>query len=83
MTERRNEFRHSGSGSANIISADCETPIKCTVQDISGSGGCLEVNALVSLPETFRLAPDDNSSLGYPCRVMWRKGNRVGIMFDE
>lgn len=51
--------------------------------DISSSGGCLEIDDLILLPETFRLLPDDDESLGYPCPVVWRKENRVGITFDE
>jgi PilZ domain-containing protein len=78
MAERRDKFRLSASGTAKIIGARGETPIHCTVHDISGSGCSPAVNALVRLPESFQHVPDDDNSLGYPCRVVWRKGSRVG-----
>jgi hypothetical protein len=83
MAERRDEFRLSASGTAKIVGTGGETPIHCTVHDISGSGCSLAVNAMVRLPESFQLVPDDDNSLGYPCRMVWRKGGRIGIKFDE
>jgi hypothetical protein len=83
MTERRHEFRLETLGSAKIILANGEAPIRCILHDISGSGGCLEVSELVQLPETFRLVPDDGEPLGYSCRMVWRKESRVGITFDD
>jgi len=83
MIERRDEFRLYSSGLAKIVGAHCETAINCTVHDLSGSGACLELDAMVHLPESFRLVPDDDNALGYACRVVWRKDSRVGIKFDE
>jgi PilZ domain len=81
MTERRTEFRLYAAGPARIV-AGRQAPIDCTMYDISGSGGCLEVDAAAHLPDTFHLVPDEDIAAGYPCRVVWRKNNRVGIKFD-
>jgi PilZ domain len=83
MTERRNELRLKGSGLAKIAGTDRETEINCTILDISVSGGCIEVDALIKIPESFQLVPADDDSSGYPCRVVWRKDSRVGFEFDE
>jgi PilZ domain len=83
MNERRRDFRLETSGLAKIILADREAPIDCILYDISSSGGCLEVSELVQLPKTFHLVPADGEPSGYPCRVVWRKDDRVGIAFDE
>jgi hypothetical protein len=83
MTDRRNEFRLKSSGSAKIVGINRDIEIKCTILDISVSGGCLEVDALLKIPESFQLVPADDDSSGYPCRVVWREDSRVGIEFDE
>lgn len=81
--DNRTEFRITAQGRAKITVADHETPIDCTVQNISPSGACLEVDALAtSIPEMFVIVPDDGEGTAYPCRVMWRKGNRLGIKFE-
>jgi len=36
----------------------------------------------VPIPELFAIVPDDGDELGYPCRVVWRSGNRMGIKFE-
>jgi hypothetical protein len=83
MIERRRDFRLEALGLAKIILADGEEPISCVLHDISGSGGCLEVSELVQLPETFHLVPADGEPSGYPCRIVWRRQNRVGVTFDH
>src|SRR5258708_34396170 len=81
MLERRNEFRLDASRLAKIV-AGREAPIDCKVENISGSGGCLKVDAAVALPESFQLVPGEGAGSGYPCRMVWRKDNHVGIKFD-
>ena len=43
--------------------------------------GAREVTA-DQAPELFAIVPDDGDDLGYPCRVVWRSGNRMGIKFE-
>jgi PilZ domain len=83
MAEQRQEFRVRTSGLAKIVIADGDAPVDCVVHDISGAGGCIEVERSIQLPETFDLIPEDGDSSGYPCRVVWRKETLVGIQFVE
>jgi len=83
MSDNRAEFRVHAHGRAKITLPDEVTTIDCVVHNISPSGACLEFDRLtVSIPELFAIVPDDGDELGYPCRVVWRNGNRMGIKFE-
>jgi PilZ domain len=82
VNERRNDDRLTAAGGpAKIFVADGDQAIECTICNISTYGACLEVDSQVVLPESFNVAPDDGDHLSYPCRLLWRKENRVGIKF--
>jgi hypothetical protein len=83
MAQQRHEIRFDGGGQAKIIVARSEVWSICTVHDLSNSGALLEVSREDALPETFILVTDDGDPLGYACRVVWRKGCRVGIEFED
>jgi hypothetical protein len=83
MIERRDDIRFDISKPAKIIAADRVAPILCMAKNISGLGGCLELSSAAELPETFQLIPDDGNPLGYSCRMIWRRENRIGIKFNE
>ena len=83
MSDNRAEFRISAQGRAKINVPGQMTPIDCIVHNISPSGACLEFDAIAgAIPELFAIVPDDGDDLGYPCRVVWRSGNRLGIKFE-
>jgi len=82
MSDNRVEFRISAQGRAKINVPGQMTPIDCIVHNISPSGACLEFDAIAAIPELFAIVPDDGDDLGYPCRVVWRSGNRMGIKFE-
>jgi hypothetical protein len=53
----------------------------CTVRNISETGAALEVVTPLFIPDKFTLiVPSDG--LSRPCRVVWRRERRIGIMFD-
>jgi hypothetical protein len=53
----------------------------CTVRNISDTGAALEVVTPLFIPDKFTLiVPSDG--LSRPCRVVWRRERRIGIMFD-
>jgi hypothetical protein len=55
--------------------------IDCTVRNISETGAALEVVTPLFIPDKFTLiVPSDGRSR--PCRVVWRRERRIGIMFD-
>jgi PilZ domain len=83
MLDNRTEFRINAEGRAKISVPGQTTTIDCIVHNVSPSGACLEVDALsVPIPELFAIVPDDGDDLGYQCRVVWRKGNLMGIKFE-
>jgi hypothetical protein len=53
----------------------------CTVRDLSITGAALEVSDPSGIPARFTLVvPEDGLKL--PCRVVRRKGFRIGVAFD-
>ncbi len=55
--------------------------IDCTVRNLSPSGAALDVVSPVGIPLRFTLiVPAD--SVRKPCRVVWRKEKRIGVVFD-
>jgi hypothetical protein len=58
------------------------TAIICTVRNISHTGAALEVTSPIAIPETFVLVLEMETAKR-PCRVVWRKERRLGVMFEK
>jgi PilZ domain len=58
-----------------------DTAIECTVRDKSETGAALEVVSPLFIPDRFTLFIQSEQSRRR-CRVVWRKGKRMGIAFD-
>jgi hypothetical protein len=55
--------------------------IDCTIRNVSKNGAALDVASPVGIPEKFTLIlPSDG--LHFPCRVVWRKERRIGVVFE-
>ena len=55
--------------------------IACVVRDLSATGSALEVANAGAIPVKFALVvPEDGLSV--PCRVVWRRGFRLGVTFE-
>ena len=54
--------------------------IDCAVRNLSETGAALSVESPVGIPSDFVLIVD-SGQVKRPCRVVWRKGNRIGITF--
>ena len=80
MVETRIAPRYRMSKSAQIDYGGDKTP--CTIRDLSVTGAAIELSDLSAiLPATFTLiVPEDKLKL--PCRVVWRKGYRMGVTFE-
>jgi hypothetical protein len=80
MVETRIALRHRVSKAAQIDYGGDKTP--CTIRDLSVTGAALELSDLsATIPGAFTLVvPDDKLKL--PCRVVWRKGYRMGVTFE-
>jgi hypothetical protein len=54
--------------------------INCTVRNLSATGACLEVNSQQGIPDNFSLVLEMEHR-SRPCLVVWRKENRIGVIF--
>jgi len=52
----------------------------CTVRNLTDGGAMLETASPFGIPDRFKLivAPDN---VRRPCRVVWRRGQRLGVVF--
>ncbi len=55
--------------------------LPCTVRDFSASGAKLQVDSPLWFPETFLLSSGETERR--PCRVVWRDGRRIGVVFTD
>ncbi len=80
MVETRIAPRLRVSKTAQIDHGGDKSP--CTVRDLSVTGAAIELSDLSApIPEAFTLViPEDKLKL--PCRVVWRKGFRMGVAFE-
>ena len=53
--------------------------IPCTVRSVSAEGAGVEVNSPLWFPDRFVLAVDGERR---PCRVVWKKERRLGLVFE-
>ncbi len=56
--------------------------VPCVIRNISSGGAQIEAGEVSLLPLTFRIL-DPVNRVGYDCRVVWRKGNQVGVAFAQ
>jgi hypothetical protein len=79
MYERRKEER------ANIeLPVWMEAPerlLPCTLQNISLRGGEVVVSPDIALPKEFALRLTQDGKIRRGCKVVWRRGDRVGVSF--
>ena len=79
MVETRIAPRHRVKKPAEIDHGGDK--IHCTIRDLSITGAALEISNPTKIPATFTLiVPEDRLKLS--CRVVWRRGFRLGVAFD-
>jgi hypothetical protein len=66
------------SSEAKIIVAPKPSPIACTVVDYSAGGACIQSFPMVTLLDRFELV---YGSVRKRCRIAWRRGIRIGVIF--
>ena len=80
MVETRRAARFKVLKLAKIGSGKDE--IVCTIRDLSITGAAIEVEDQAVVPDSFALfVPEDGLNL--TCRIVWRRGYRIGVVFDE
>lgn len=83
LENRRRAVRHP----ANVTATICYGPqdsisIACTIRNISTGGALIEAAEVSLLPLAFRLL-DLRQGLAYDSKVVWRRGNEVGVAFER
>jgi hypothetical protein len=80
QNRRFTRVRPSGliSRSGKIILDPKSPVIDCSILDYSAGGACLEVSSSRSLPQRFELL---HSGTKKKCRVVWKRGVRLGVSF--
>ncbi len=80
-SDKRGEARKRILKGGRIVFNGRASTLSCTVRDISGTGARLRVAQGQALPSRFDLLIDTDG-LEAPCRVAWRKGEDVGVLFE-
>ena len=52
----------------------------CTVRNLTDRGAMLEASSPFGLPDRFKLVIA-SEGVRRPCRVVWRRGTRLGVVF--
>jgi hypothetical protein len=79
MYERRREQRADVT-----LPAWMEAPSRlmpCTLQNLSLRGGEVVVSSDIVLPKEFALRLTQDGKIRRGCKVVWRRGDRVGVSF--
>jgi hypothetical protein len=51
------------------------------VRDLSTTGAALDIESQAEIPNQFTLMiPEDGLTI--PCRVVWRRGYKIGVVFE-
>lgn len=66
------------SSKAKIVMSPKSPAIDCTVVDYSAGGACLELFPMPTLPDRVELV---YGTVRKKCRIVWRRGIRVGVAF--
>jgi hypothetical protein len=66
------------SSIAKLLFESSNTPMECMLIDYSVGGACLQLPKFVALPERFEVIYGTTRKR---CRVVWKRGLRVGVAF--
>jgi hypothetical protein len=79
--DKRNKQRQRVLKTGKIIFANGSFTVDCIIRNQSQIGARLQVPLSVAIPDRFTLI-DTQSGLRKAARVVWRKGDGLGIQFD-
>jgi hypothetical protein len=80
MDEKRRANRRRVLKGA-IIEFNCGAH-SCSVRNLSEAGAALDVPYAVTIPHEFTLIMETDGA-SRNCRVIWRKDNRLGVVFEQ
>nr|WP_128948474.1 PilZ domain-containing protein [Bradyrhizobium nanningense] len=80
MDEHRISFRRRVLKSGTIEFSGSSVP--CVIRNLSETGAAFEIASPLWFPNTFALVIQAEH-LRRPCRIVWRKERRIGVMFID
>jgi hypothetical protein len=80
--ERRSVGRTSISKGALLFFSAQRGVFACGVVDVTNAGAQIRLNGLSVLPPNFELS-FDNFHTVRKCRLIWRRGDSIGIAFEN
>ena len=81
MPDRRRAPRVRTLQGALITDRHNGAAISCVVRNLSATGACLLVVSHDGVPDSFDLVLTSDQTR-YPCCVLWRTANQVGVEFE-
>ena len=81
MDNKRISPRQRVLKSGKIVFAGGSFSIDCTIRNVSDTGARLQVPTTVAIPDKFSLV-DVQSGKRREVKVMWRKGDLIGVHFE-
>jgi len=81
MTERRRNRRTEISSDASFFFGTSKSIFQGAALDISNAGAKLAMDRFYALPKNFLLSFDQFNT-GQSCRVVWSRGNFLGVHFE-
>jgi hypothetical protein len=80
MDKDRDTPRHRVLKAATIEFSG--TAVECLIRNLSATGAALEINSPLWFPDTFALVTTSDGGSRH-CRVVWRDGRRIGVVFTD
>ena len=81
--ENRKAIRRALHASGFIYSSDGLPVCGCKVDDVSEGGAKLTLLADEKLPEDIIVSLSKDGKVRRHCRVVWTRGNKVGVRFKQ
>ena len=82
LTERRSVGRTEISKGVLLFFSAQRGVFGCEVCDVTNVGAMIRLNGLRILPPNFELSYDNFRSIRQ-CRLIWRRGDFVGVAFEN
>jgi hypothetical protein len=82
MRERRIAARQRSFLQGRVYFNNRRSSIDCLVRDISGTGAKLVFSSTITIPDVVELWLSNKEEVRR-ARVQWRRGDEVGVTFDD
>jgi hypothetical protein len=82
LTERRSVGRTAASKGALLFFGARRGVFACEVHDVTNLGARIRLSGLNVLPPDFELSLDNFGTVR-KCRLIWRRGDFIGIAFEN